>query len=121
MDDRRVVAWSYGLGRVAFGVGLLAAPRQAGNLLIGRQPETDAAIAWRAFGSRDLVLGVGILQGLLRGGQPTQFLVAGVASDILDVTGQLLDWQELEPGRRIGGVGFAAVAALAGLVALRGK
>ena len=121
MAHRRVVAWSYGLGRVGFGVGLLAAPRQAGSILVGRRPDTDAAIAWRAFGSRDLVLGAGILHGLRRGGHPTQFLAASVASDILDVVGQSLDWRELEPGRRSGGVSLAAAAALARVVAMRGK
>jgi hypothetical protein len=54
----RDVASAYGAGRVAVGAALLLAPRPLGRIWLGRSAGTPGgAVALRALGARDLVLG----------------------------------------------------------------
>ena len=54
----------YGLGRLAFGAGLLAAPAKVGEILLGDEPDSAARIALRSYGTRDVVLGLGLLRAV---------------------------------------------------------
>jgi hypothetical protein len=54
----RDVARAYAAGRVAVGAALLLAPRALGRVWLGRPADTAAgAVAMRALGVRDLVMG----------------------------------------------------------------
>src|SRR3954471_5125458 len=63
--EPRDVARVYGAGRVAVGAALLLAPRRLGRVWLGRRPDTPAgAVAMRALGLRDAVLGAMALHTL---------------------------------------------------------
>jgi hypothetical protein len=59
----------YGLGRLAFGTAVMAAPAAVGRTFLGddaRQPSTRSAL--RIYGTRDVVLGTGTLRAAASGG-----------------------------------------------------
>ena len=63
--DPRDVARVYGAGRVAVGAALMLAPRALGRVWLGRPADTPAgAVAMRALGLRDAVLGAMALHTL---------------------------------------------------------
>ena len=110
----------YGLGRLAFGVGLMAAPRELGGLLLGdeaRQPSVRVAL--RTYGTRDVVLGLGTLRAVAGQGDVGAWLVAGIASDVLDTAVQVGEWSHLPPDKRLPGILMALGAAGAGIVLAR--
>ena len=106
---------AYGLGRLAFGAGLIAAPDRAGALLMGPQARgAGVRVALRAYRTRDTVLGAGVPM-TSRTGDPAPWIRAGIASAFLDAALQIADWKHLPPGRRELGVAAAAVAAASGI------
>ena len=112
----------YGLGRLAFGAGLLAAPVPVGRLLIGDEAEEPAVrVALRTYGTRDTVLGLGTLRAAASGGEVAPWIAAGITADVLDTAVQLVEWNDLPPGKRVGGVAAAAAAAAAGAAVLAGN
>jgi hypothetical protein len=112
---QRVLETEYGLGRLAFGVGLIAAPSAVGGLLLDERANEAAVRTFaRSYGTRDTVLGTGMLAALATGADTRPWLVAGILSDTLDVVVQLSDWEELNPRKRVPGVLSAALAAAVG-------
>ena len=72
----------YGLGRLAFGAGLMAAPEKLGAVLIGDEAREPAVrIGFRIYGTRDVVLGLGTLRAVAGQGDVASWLVAGIASE----------------------------------------
>ena len=118
MSMQAVLETIYGLGRLAFGAGLLAAPSKVGGLLLGEQPDSAARIALRSYGTRDVVLGLGLLQAVAGEGDTRPWLAASVASDALDTVVQLGEWSDLPPDRRLLGVLAALGAGGTGAVLL---
>ena len=111
----------YGLGRLTFGGGLIAAPGRIGTLLMGDQAaQSEVRVALRAYGTRDTVLGLGTLAALRRG-DVAPWIAAGITSDVLDAALQATDWQHLPPGRRGAGVATAAASAAVGIALLLEK
>jgi hypothetical protein len=109
----------YGLGRLIFGVGVMAAPEGLGGVLIGRQIREPAVrTSFRFYGTRDAVLGLGTLRAASGGGDVGAWVAAGIASDVLDVAVQLIEWADLEPDKRLPGVLAAAGAAGVGMALL---
>jgi len=110
---------AYGLGRLAFGAGMMAAPERLGRVLIGEEAREPAVrTGFRVYGTRDVVLGLGTLRSLSGGGDPSPWLAAGITSDVLDTAVQLVEWQSIPPGKRVPGVLAALGAALAGAALL---
>ena len=105
---------AYGLGRIGFGTTMFAAPSTAGRLLLGAATGHDTSSALRAYGTRDLVIGGGVVAAAARGRDPSPFIAAGIASDALDTAAQVIDWRHLPPGRRVLGVCFAVGAGVVG-------
>ena len=104
---------AYGLGRLAFGVGLQAAPAQLGSLLVGEEARRPMVrILFRFYGTRDVVLGLGTLRAAAGGGDVGAWVAAGVASDVLDAALQLGEWQQIPSDKRVPGL----LAALGGAV-----
>lgn len=96
---------AYGLGRLAFGLALIAAPAQVGSALVGgdaRQPMVRAT--FRFYGTRDVVLGLGTLRAALADGDVDAWLGAGIASDVLDTAVMFGEWDTLPPDKRVRGV-----------------
>jgi len=109
----------YGLGRVAFGAALITAPTGFGRLLAGDEVRVPAVrTGLRAYGTRDVVLGLGTLRALATGSDVSPWLAAGVAADLLDTAVQAADWSELPPDTRIPGVLSALAAAGIGIALL---
>ena len=107
----------YGLGRVAFGAALIAAPAPFGNVLIGSGARKGTArMLFRFYGTRDLVVGLGMLRAASRG-DARGWLAAAITSDALDAAVMLTEWDEIPPEKRVPGL-LAALSAGAVGVAL---
>ena len=109
--------------RMAFGAGLVLAPRLAGPTWIGdaaRDGRTQ--VLARAFGARDLVLGAGSLAALLAGDTAAarQWFGAQVATDSVDLLATLAGRQLPGPGRTLAVTLAGASIAVAGSYAARG-
>ena len=108
----------YGIGRLAFGAGLIANPVSLGNVLIGKESRKPAVrTMFRFYGTRDVALGLGALRATARGDDVAPWVMAGVVSDALDATVLLTEWDTLPEGKRLPGV-LAAVGAGAAGIAL---
>jgi hypothetical protein len=113
---------AYGLGRLAFGAALLAAPVPVGRLLAGGEAERPMMrVAFRSYGTRDTVLGLCTLRAALRGGDVAPWLAAGITADVLDAGLQIAEWDDLPPGKRVAGVAAAAGAAAIGVALLASR
>lgn len=109
----------YGIGRLAFGGALVVAPEGLGRLLLGdeaREPAVRAGL--RSYGTRDVVLGLGVLRAIAGRRDVAPWLAAGVAADVLDAAVQITEWSDLPADRRAGGVLAALGAAGAGVALL---
>jgi hypothetical protein len=110
---------AYAAGRLLFGVGAMLAPRAVGELLVGpaaREPVPRTLMG--NFGTRDAILGAGLLHALASDGPRRPWLAAGLAADVLDTVVQLREWKELPADKRLPGVVFAAGAAVVGAALL---
>jgi hypothetical protein len=109
----------YALGRLGFGTGLLAAPGPLGRVLLGEQAGEPAARGLlRFYGTRDTVLGLGALRASSGGTDVGPWIVAGIASDVLDAGVMVAEWSDLPPDKRIPGIAAALGAAAAGIALL---
>jgi hypothetical protein len=88
-------------GRIAVGAAFFLAPGLAARLWIGddarRRPVKVLA---RAFGARDLAIGLGVVIALDRGAPVRGWLEAGALSDSLDFTASLLAGDAIPAGLR---------------------
>jgi hypothetical protein len=116
---RREEAIVYGAGRLAFGVGLLAAPVRLGSLLVGDEAGNPTVrVGLRSYGTRDAVLGLCTLRAAFTGEDVRAWIGAGVAADVLDTALQLVEWNDLPEDRRALGVAAAIGAAATGVALL---
>ncbi len=105
--------------RIAVGAAFVLFPSLAGRMWIG----SDAArrpvkVLARAFGARDLAIGLGVVIALDRGTPARGWIEAGVLSDAIDTAASLLAGGSIHPAIRwpaiaIGGGSTAAGASLA--------
>lgn len=116
--DVRAFTLASGGGRIAIGVGLALAPRQALGALgfAGSSPSTVAVA--RIAGGRDIAMGV---QTLLAGGDPDRLAQASLANaavdagDALAFSGALAAREDGIRGAALRGIAGALPAAAAGL------
>jgi hypothetical protein len=100
--EARSAATLIGAGRVAFGAALILAPRAVGRGWIGEAAGTAGGkVAVRAVGARDVILGLGGLVALRRGGPARGWLEAGAAADIADLAIAIGAFGKLPPLGRI--------------------
>jgi hypothetical protein len=114
--EPRDLAIAQARGRIAVGLAFLAAPSLVGRLWVGgdaRRP--GARVLGRAFGARDLALGLGVVIALDRGAPVRGWLEASALADASDFAAGLLGADALPPPLRPGvlalGAGSAALAA----------
>jgi Domain of unknown function (DUF4267) len=116
VDDPTVRAWSLasGLGRVAIGIAMVAAPEPALRALGFREVNPATAAISRVAGIRDLVLGVVTLAALEDRDRLRAVTVANAVADAGDTLafGAVLDGEEHAAGTR--GLVTALPAAIAG-------
>ena len=115
----RALAITYGLGRLAFGAALIAAPEGLGSKLIGREARRSSTRATlRFYGTRDTLLGLGTIRAASTGEDVNGWMAAGVGADVLDVAVQAIEWSDLPQDKRVMGIAAAAGAAAAGAALL---
>jgi hypothetical protein len=105
----RAAAMAMAGGRVAFGVGMAAAPRMVAVAWVGREGRRSGTqLLTRAVGGRDLALGIGALVALLKRRDARVWIAAQAAADLTDLIATAVAGDDLPPpGRR-------AIMALAG-------
>ncbi|MTE12549.1 hypothetical protein [Nocardia aurantiaca] len=91
----RQMAWSQGLARIAIGAGMLTAPATVAKSWSGEYDEDASSLPTRAFGTRDVVIGLGTIWSLRRGHPVRHWFVLGVALELVDATVTLRKRQRL--------------------------
>jgi hypothetical protein len=99
--EPREAALLHARGRIAVGAAFVLFPRLAGRMWIGsdaaRRPVTVLA---RAFGARDLAIGLGVVIALDRGTPVRGWIEAGMLSDAIDTAASLLAGSSIPPAIR---------------------
>jgi hypothetical protein len=117
VESPEVRAWSLvsGLGRIAFGVGMLAAPEPALRVLGFTEVSPATVAVGRIAGIRDLVLGAATLAGLQDRDRLRAATLANALADAGDTLafGMALGTPERTAGAR--GIAAALPSAVAGL------
>ena len=114
--DERELALNHARGRIAVGAAFVLLPGLAGRMWIGSPAaERPVKVLARAFGVRDLALGLGVAIALDRGAPVRGWIEAGVLSDAIDTCASLLAGSTIPPAIRWPcvalGAGSAAVGA----------
>jgi hypothetical protein len=114
--EPRDLAIAQARGRIAVGLAFVLAPSLAGRLWVGREAARPGArVLGRAFGVRDLVLGLGVVIALDRGAPVRGWLEASALADAGDFAAGFLDSDALpqlvRPGVLALGAGSSALAA----------
>ena len=96
MDNLKKVALAFGVSRVAYAVALLTSPSRAGGPWLGTATESGGGrVAARALAVRDGALGAGVIAAVGNGSAVRPWLVACVASDIVDMTATWIERESL--------------------------
>jgi RNA polymerase sigma factor (sigma-70 family) len=111
----RDLALSQARGRIAIGAASILVPGLAGRIWIGRDARRPAVkVLARAFGARDLALGLGVVIALDRGAPVRGWLEASALADLVDLAATLLAGSAIpEQARRSVAVVAAGSAAIA--------
>ncbi len=113
------LARTNGLGRIAFGIGLLAQPRVLTRAWIGEDSgRVGAQVLTRSLGMRDLVIGVGTLAS--PGPDRRLWLAAALLADATDLTVTLAAGSALPLRGRVLVSLAAGTGAVLGAAALAG-
>jgi hypothetical protein len=113
--EPREMAIAQARGRIAVGAAFFLAPGLAGRTWVGGDAvRPSAKLLARAFGARDLALGLGVVIAIDRGAPVRGWLEASALSDAGDAVATLLGASAvpalIRPGVLALGVGSAAVA-----------
>jgi hypothetical protein len=113
--EARDLARAHAAGRIAVGAAFVLAPGLAGRLWIGPESGRRAVkVLGRAFGVRDLALGLGVVIALERGAPVRGWVEGGVLSDAVDVTATLLAGDSIPPDVRRGALALGIGSSLVG-------
>lgn len=113
--EPREIAIAQARGRIVVGVAFVLAPGLAGRTWVGRDARrASAKVLSRAFGVRDLALGLGVVIAIDRGAPVRGWLEGSALSDAVDFCATLLGGDTVPRATRPGvlalGAGSAAVA-----------
>jgi hypothetical protein len=113
--EPRESALLHARARIAVGAAFVLFPSLAGRMWIG----SDAArrpvkVLARAFGARDLAIGLGIVIALDRGTPVRGWIEAGVLSDAIDTAASLVAGDSIHPALRWPCIALGAGSAAAG-------
>ena len=116
----RDVALAHARGRMLVGAAFVLAPGLAGRLWIGRDAvRRPVTVLARAFGVRDLALGLGVVIALDRGAPVRGWIEGGVLSDAVDVAATLLAGDSIPAELRRGVLAIGAGSAVLGAALAR--
>lgn len=101
--------------RIAVGAAFVLFPGLAGRLWIGGEAaRRPVKVLARAFGGRDLAIGLGVVIALDRGAPVRGWIEAGALSDAIDTAASLLAGGSIPPAIRWPCVAIGATSAAAG-------
>jgi hypothetical protein len=113
-SEKSVVGFA--LGRIAFGLGLIAVPERVASSWLGADAERPAAqVAIRALGARDIALAAGAAIAARRGEPVRPWLIGCAACDLTDLGATLAAGEAIPPRGRWGTVALAGAAAAFGI------
>ena len=99
--DPRERALLHARGRIAVGAAFVLLPGLAGRMWIGSDAgRRPVKVLARAFGARDLAIGLGVVIALDRGTPVRGWIEAGVLSDAADTAASLLAGGSIHPAIR---------------------
>ena len=117
MDYRQLVR-ALAVGRIAVGASMVALPGTAGGRWIGEAgSRPEVKVITRAFGVRDLALGIGTLQALDTDAPARPWVTLGMMSDLVDLAATTIALRSLGARRALPVMVVAAGAAAAGYLA----
>jgi hypothetical protein len=105
----------YAVGRIAFGLGLIAVPSRIASSWVGtaaERPPTQVAI--RGLGARHIALAGAAIVAAARGGAGRPWLIGCIAGDIVDTAATLAAGDAVPDRGRRGTVALAGGSAIAG-------
>jgi hypothetical protein len=116
MDAIRSTTAAFAIGRIAFGLGLIAAPERVAGSWIGKDAARGPVkIAIRGLGARDIALSIGMLATLDDADRLAPWLAVTIGSDLADLSATLAaPADSLPDNARWGTVALAGAAAAAG-------
>ncbi|NLT07571.1 MAG: hypothetical protein GXY03_14870 [Solirubrobacterales bacterium] len=122
MDRSTKIAATVAAGRLAFGIGLLAALRRIASGWIGDDAgRPGPELVLRALGARDVALSVGALASVGDAPRLARWVGAAAGCDLADVAATLVAPADgLPANARWGTVALGGGTAALGLLALRG-
>ena len=113
--EPRDLALAHARRRMLVGAAFVLAPGLAGRLWIGEDAaRRPVKVLARAFGVRDLALGLGVVIALDRGAPVRGWIEGGVLSDAVDVCATLLAGDSIPQNVRRGALALGASSALLG-------
>ena len=120
MFSARTAAAVIAAGRLAFGLGLFAAPERLARGWLGADAgRAPAKIALRGLGARDIAISAGTLAALGDEEALAQWVAAAIGCDACDVLATLLAPADALPGNaRWGTIALGGGSALAGAAVL---
>jgi hypothetical protein len=115
MQGSQRAAVAFAVGRIAFGVGLIAAPQKvASGWLAGDAQRAPTQVAVRGLGARDVALAAGVVLAAKEGAALRPWLVGCLVCDLADIASTLAAGSALPARARRGTVALAGAAAIAG-------
>jgi hypothetical protein len=119
MEARELALW-HARGRQFVGAAFVLAPGLAGRAWIGGEAgRRPVKVLARAFGARDLALGLGVAIALDRGAPVRGWIEAGALSDAIDTAASLLAGNSIPPSVRWPCVALGAGSAALGAALAR--
>jgi hypothetical protein len=113
--EPRELALLHASGRIAVGGAFVLFPGLAGRMWIGSPAaQRPVKVLARAFGVRDLALGLGLVIALDREAAVRGWVEAGILSDAIDTCASLLAGSSIPPAIRWPCVALGAGSTLAG-------
>ncbi len=105
----------FGVGRIAFGLGLIGVPSRIGSSWIGSVAERPPVhVAIRGLGARDMVLAAGAIVAAARGDAVRPWLIGAIAGDLSDIAATLAAGDSVPARGRWGTVALAGGSVIAG-------
>jgi hypothetical protein len=118
--EARDTALLHARGRIAVGAAFVLFPGLAGRMWVGSEAaRRPVKVLARAFGARDLAIGLGIVIALDRGAPVRGWIEGGAFSDAIDTAATLLAGGSIPPTIRWPCVALGAGSAAAGAALAR--
>ena len=116
MKNLKTLTVVFGFSRIAYAAALIASPDHAAGPWLGAATTSGGGrVAARALAVRDGALGAGVVAAASTGNQAKPWLVACIASDIVDMTSTWLERDALPKRSGPATLVVAGAAAAAGV------